>query len=514
MARDNSFLGLPAELRTKIYKLSGLVRFCPINILEGRRNEPQAALHRFHGDCKHCMYSRKLSGFPGRYTKRLYRSVECYCPSLPTQLLYVSRTVHDEAIAVLYGQNRFKVLPQSHEDLKVLQGLSDKALRAIKSLHVGLDPVDNQEYVAVDLGGTSAYALDENSVRGRETLHVWTALCKLVASHLTLPELHFSFSCEPQSWTAVAVIIEPLYSLPKVKDSAVRLGSLHTLSTDQQKIRKDMSKELVSFLTGQPITTHGSFPFAKLPREIRKMVLQHTDLVVKRDVTQWLTDGILVSNGRIQPRKRCCGRCTDALESCCCPVRVAGFSQRCRCWQTPSALLYVSREVCADALEILYSQNRFVFTEDALAMLSKLPTSSLKSMRTLDFKVFDMDMSMWSISPDELYVYWSRLTHFINDNLLVSKLWISIDLSEMWDDSVPSGNLEWVLSVYQKIISHWRNVKGLQRFHVFLRFFHEHEVPLEREVMGETYDSAAEGKPSDWRRRTWGYPHRRPSRDP
>ncbi|MCJ1376822.1 hypothetical protein MMC20_008067 [Loxospora ochrophaea] len=482
MARDNSFLGLPAELRTKIYKLSGLVRFCPINILEGRRNEPQAALHRFHGDCKHCMYSRKLSGFPGRYTKRLYRSVECYCPSLPTQLLYVSRTVHDEAIAVLYGQNRFKVLPQSHEDLKVLQGLSDKALRAIKSLHVGLDPVDNQEYVAVDLGGTSAYALDENSVRGRETLHVWTALCKLVASHLTLPELHFSFSCEPQSWTAVAVIIEPLYSLPKVKDSAVRLGSLHTLSTDQQKIRKDMSKELVSFLTGQPITTHGSFPFAKLPREIRKMVLQHTDLVCQTVESNQGRDAV----GDAQTR-----------------------------WKAAAVLLeWQASHNDAVAGKRLRLFSTFVFTEDALAMLSKLPTSSLKSMRTLDFKVFDMDMSMWSISPDELYVYWSRLTHFINDNLLVSKLWISIDLSEMWDDSVPSGNLEWVLSVYQKIISHWRNVKGLQRFHVFLRFFHEHEVPLEREVMGETYDSAAEGKPSDWRRRTWGYPHRRPSRDP
>ena len=116
----SAFLRLPLTVRERIYALAGLVRSCPVNIEEEHdrwlnisrayksqdselsdifpSNIPQADLARWQ-DHK-CVHE-----IPSRWGLLLPIGAGCIHPSLPIQLLRVSKQIYLEAMRVLYSQN-------------------------------------------------------------------------------------------------------------------------------------------------------------------------------------------------------------------------------------------------------------------------------------------------------------------------------------------------------------------------------------------------------------------------
>ena len=129
-----SFLDLPYPLRRRIYLLTGLVRFCPINF-----NQEGLNLYKYRG--KHslknaCFY--KVRKFYDRdFGKDFIYS--CSCTPLPISLLYVSRIISDEVSSILYSQNKFTISQSDSWGLQPLRNLSSKALKLLKIPHNTLE---------------------------------------------------------------------------------------------------------------------------------------------------------------------------------------------------------------------------------------------------------------------------------------------------------------------------------------------------------------------------------------
>jgi len=97
MTRACSFLNLPYEIRLKIYKFSGLVRPCPIDLAWkpfGRTGPSQNRPSSYE-----CYWRLRKRGIT-RFGKVNQEGRECFCPSLPVQLLSVSRAVNEDVVPI------------------------------------------------------------------------------------------------------------------------------------------------------------------------------------------------------------------------------------------------------------------------------------------------------------------------------------------------------------------------------------------------------------------------------
>lgn len=105
-----SFLNLPYHVGHRIYDLAGLLRSCPINLnLEGGSREeylqlysPDGLLNQPAKDAYLCFYWKHIHNEDTVYVQQAYY---CWCIplSLPLQLLYVSRAISDEVLAIFYS---------------------------------------------------------------------------------------------------------------------------------------------------------------------------------------------------------------------------------------------------------------------------------------------------------------------------------------------------------------------------------------------------------------------------
>jgi hypothetical protein len=98
---SRSLLNLPYEIRLKIYTFSGLVRPCPIDLAwipfgltvgtGPNRNQPKPY------ECYWRLRNRGIT----RFGKINQEGRECFCPSIPVQLLSVSRAVNADVVPIL-----------------------------------------------------------------------------------------------------------------------------------------------------------------------------------------------------------------------------------------------------------------------------------------------------------------------------------------------------------------------------------------------------------------------------
>ena len=101
-----TFLCLPVYIRIKIYRLGGLVQCCPIDL------SFESAIERamsYPGLPRLCRFPQLQLKGSKTFQLDLRPGLECFCPPLPHQLLYVSHAIHDEVLPLMYGENMFKV---------------------------------------------------------------------------------------------------------------------------------------------------------------------------------------------------------------------------------------------------------------------------------------------------------------------------------------------------------------------------------------------------------------------
>ena len=322
-----------------------------------------------------------------------------------------------------------------------------------------------------------------------------------MADMFTPLQVSFSLSCHCYSSAEAQKASMPVVQLPTMKSCAIRLGQL------PNEELKWISERTALQVLPRPADRGKPFPFENLPKEIRLQVFGFTDLIAQWDKTQWYRNGMHVLDGKIHLRKQCCTRCTDSLDSCCCGTREAAFSLRCACFQFPTALFQVNKQLYFEAREVCYSRNRFIFEGDPCLtwkLLTSLPLSSLRSLRNITFLFTDViggeKMRKWNERTEDgrnLRSNWEALVKFVQNKLILSNLSITIDAGSMALDYMlyeDPDELQWVYPAYRRIISPFRQVRDLKRFHVLLSAFYEYEAVAEKEVMGEAYDSEQDGK--------------------
>ena len=445
----------------------------------------------------------------------LGRDGECMCPPLPLQLLTVCRLVYNEVLETLYSQNKFRVFLDGEVRL------SPRAVANMTSLHVRLNTCSCVSDHTCELPRGRCLTchrkckrgpdppLSTNSDLDMEIVHRWGDFCKVLERTLR-PEMRLSVICDSVNLEAAKQVVWPMQCFPKLTGCAIRLGQ--SPNTDLTHLAEDT----VLRLTRRVVDGWKSFRFLDLPRELRSLILWHTDLVAP-SILHWRqyysTKPLLKINQWEARHHACCMRCTDAGEACCCAVRHAAFSSAsCSCWRYPSALFLVSKEFYKEAMEIFFRSNTFMIWAESwngdpgpeylepsdrpeLTLFQRLPSQSLKHLRWVKS----------SFTGGESLVLWRKLTDFLSHSLDTSNLTVGLECTD------PSGeDFGWdmeeedALDVFQNFAAAFQFKHPLKDFFVYLPLPAQSGVPpelcaewertLERQVMGVQYDAEARGK--------------------
>lgn len=416
MSSPPNFLGFPAEIRRMIYIFADLVRVYPIhfNYKGSRRPYRERCFERlgtyttdphdmnFAGSL-FCDY--RATKFRFHYTDGTpdYEfDYECICPFLPIQLLRVCRFIHDEVFHILYSENIFVLL------LGGQVAVSPKAVSKMVSLCVRLntcacvsnhfcdtprakDPVYKRQCCIChrQCRRGSDSPLSEQSITDGGKIRRWQDFCRVLETNLR-PPVGLTVIADCANMAMAREVVQLMEHFPMLADCAIRLRQSRSLALQR------LAEITVLKLTGRASANpHVPFRFMELPRELRRQILWHTDLVAVC-ILEWNGKGHGYNYTRqLRPleeyNNRCCMRCTDAGEACCCIVNHASFSSaQCMCWRFPAALFSVCKELNHDATELFFSANRFMIWEDitlennhldrseTLWLLRRMPVRALK----------------------------------------------------------------------------------------------------------------------------------------
>ncbi|MCJ1251703.1 hypothetical protein MMC30_008938 [Trapelia coarctata] len=313
-------------------------------------------------------------------------------------------------------------------------------------------------------------------------------------------------------------VVQPMEHFPMLAGCAIRLGQSRSPSLEQ------LAETTVLKLTGRTSANPlHPFRFMELPRELRRQILWHTDLVAP-SVLEWDSNGDYYDpTRRLRPlgewESMCCMRCTESGEACCCIVNHASFSSRqCICWRFPAALFHVNKEFKHHATKLFFSANQFLIWEDislehnhlqilaTLLLLRRLPASALKYLRWLRFsfrKVLpDITLNTSSI-PDP----WQQAADMIHRHLVTSKLTIELDCKYQfrykYGEARPEEEDRW--NLYQTLASVFQSKGPFKDFFVHLGPFVDlpreedslrldRERVLEKRIMGAGFNAVARDK--------------------
>ena len=472
-----SFVDLPKDVRSTIYRYCHIVRACPIDLA---RESVQS-----WRTCK-VYLQPTLAGSPRQARRVGTNYTECGNPErpsasthspLPVQLLRVCRAMHAEIIPILYGENIFKVRLLKRFGLGYLQRLGHQALASLRYLHVSLRAANN---VSVN-EEESSFRVLLNDLRG---------VCQLLKENV--PPFQMEFSLQSNILHSHIVRAEEvvlcLKRLPKMKDCAISL--LHSRDKELSRIARKAALDTIGDSTNGTTSFGRPFAFDGLPKELRRLVLSHTELVIPPSNVE-SNHGVihfeLYTNRLTRP---CCRRCVDPLKDCCCHARRAAFSTECVCPRIPSPLFHVSRRMLKESREVFFSQNRFIFGGSfnaSVEIMDGIPDFGRRRIQIIDL-IIPRDIDYWN----HLEQSWTELVEYIKHHMNLSRLWLTIDASiHRRERHVKPRDVE---DTYRSIIKPLQQLEGLQKFHVLLSWDFEYEGVAEREVMGDNYDSSKDGK--------------------
>lgn len=153
--------------------------------------------------------------------------LECFCPPLPHQLLYISHVIHDEVLPLLYGENRFKVSPKKNDlpnhHLNSLWVLSPVSWRTMKTLHICLTDCERWPFAAPWIE-TTIEMLNGRTAEGSTLISEWAALCEHMASQIPVSKMNFSFYCTVNDTETGVQITKPLKKFSPMMWPAINLS--------------------------------------------------------------------------------------------------------------------------------------------------------------------------------------------------------------------------------------------------------------------------------------------------
>lgn len=496
-------MDLPLKARHRVYAYLRLFRLCPIEL-----NRPEVYNSPYEPSSSSSPGWRLLSITPMKclYIARKTHSnsnqsmppeiPDCQCPKLPLLgLLLVSRAFYHDVFNAFYSRNYFVIRihdARGYESFHVGQHIQSTLTSLLVRLNSWPCPRGHEETwgdglrcATCNYNTTNADPpMDMTSRAGDDLLHWWRWFAKGLRSSISSNHLDLMLICDVTDKTSGMAVVEPLLTFPTLKRCTIRLGRRFNYELSQLAEEASLRAQALF------IETQGTFPFQRLPKELRLQILSYTHL---GDHNSYSEDSRLlkiVNNTLVKASRRittCCRRCTATLVDCCCASSRAAYSSTCECRQIPFALLFVSKQMKADTIQVLLSQNAFKFLQDpkeTINFLRNFPQETLKYIRRTQFQFSEGEIMEW-----EKRGYREKLTQlvvFIRDNFEVSKLSITVIL-ESWDIGCyaeDDEDLRFIYDIYRDITRALRQLPALEDVQFDLGWFIYLEPIMRRAVLG------------------------------
>ena len=475
---------LPYSTRHQIYILAGLVRDCPVSIngeanrlceirREGQIVSPQRTAHKAV-----CSYVFK------RYKEPWYLdALKCLCPSLPHQLLLVSKAICSEVLQILYSENKIVISRNCNGGLERLLHVSVTAIASLTSLTVRLDlcPCPSKcDGGVCQLDSSGCTRKQEHNIRDNaEAIDEWVEICNRIrfADLIQPDQLRLDLVCVVSVAGSAGQIGHWLSSLPKLSKCALRLS--RRSDKGLRWLAKLFVLRSVKRIQRQEIVP---FRFLDLPYEIQQRILLQTDLIASGPVHFNAPTGgrkallEMHSGGEF----RCCYMCTEGLETCCCFRNQSAFSSSgCECWRFPLSILKTCHTLYEEGFKIFWSRNHFRFTHyeyysddtyaepvdiKALALPERLGDKALRRIRNLTIEIDD-DFYF----PEDEFI--DDCMQIVLQNMMLSNLILHIRVKNRGSlDEDEASILRSSLKIEQ--------LRGLKDFQFYESTFNSrHEIP-------------------------------------
>jgi len=518
-----SFLCLPPVIRHRIYCEAGLVN---------------------HGNIDLNRWDSSLDSWPKTADFKFSRN-----------LLLTCRTIYAEASVTLYSTNSFFIRYRDPGNLRALSNLTPKSLSCLTCLRVHLNVASCDARNACSDGypiqRSNHYRHDKPlgtfSHQEQTTLCKWQGLARRIATHIKPFKLRLYLICDAKDHETAEEVVRPLLSFPTLADCAIRLGRRPDIRN------QDLAQKTPTRAMGHRLDhIESPFRFLDLPQELRRQILEYTDLITPLREVEWnpqegfyLRYSVTRCDSLECPPEMhhacLCRNCWHYSNAgCFCRRFHAAFSSQCHCWSPPKSLFLVCRSLLEDARAVFFLRNRFVITPSAGCnkpaentpnrlgvssfLLDIVPSDALRFLRFLEvgFPPFDPDY----LRPHEpAYQEWLRSIDHVKERLCLPLLTVRVYMSEnlpygggvaSFAASLTKEECTAIINMYARILQPLSKLKGLRKFYAHLawpgcwtRHGRRHCIQnpeiVERQtrmieqkcewlVMGTVYDSMSLGK--------------------
>ncbi|CAG8983950.1 hypothetical protein HYALB_00008810 [Hymenoscyphus albidus] len=495
-----SFMDLSLDTRHRIYAYLHLFRLCPIEFNRPEVYHPpdESSSSASPGWylCStipmKCLYIARKYG--GKSTPSVSPDIpDCQCPKLPLlRLLLVSRTFYHDIFKAFYSRNRFAVRiydARGFESFHVGRHIQGTLTSLLVRLNCWPCPRGHEEAGGDGLqcgickfDSTNADpAMDITSRAGDDLVHWWRWFAKGLESSIMSKHLNLTLVCDVVDRASGMAVVEPLLTLATLKGCTIRLG--RGSNDELSRLAEEYSLRAQALF----IKTPGTFPFQRLPEELRLLILSYTHL---GDHYLYSRDSHLlkiVNNELVNKITTCCRKCTPTRIDCCCSSTRAAYSSTCECRHIPFALLLVSKQMRADTIRVLHSQNAFEFLQDPIEtihFLQKFPQETLKHIRRIHFHFSETEINNWTKRS-----YNNKLTQLIQcikQNLNTTHLSITVIL-ETFDTggyAEDDEDLQLLYDIYRDITRAFRLLNELEDIQFDVGWFIYLEPIMRRAVLG------------------------------
>ena len=516
-----SFLCLPPAIRLRIYSLAGLLEDIDIDLNQrpGTDSWPWPFADDFH---------------------------------FTFNLLLTCRTIYTEASSIVYNTNRFFIRYRGSQSLQALRNLTPISLSSLAYLTVHLNitscaigqPCSNIQTPEGRARHRYDKPLQSSSRRSQLALFEWQSTARYVMAHVQPFNFQLHLLCDVEDLEAAELAVEPLSSTQTLLGCALRL------CRQPDPLIQDLARKTATRAMGRCLDQLESpFRFLALPRELRCLVLEYTDLVTPLCEVEWdpekgyylrySTSGCggswdCPSELHRACRFRNCWHCSNI--GCFCSRSHTAFSSKCHCWSPPTSLFLVCRVLLEDVQNVFFTWNRFVIIpstgcnrpadktpnrlEISAFLKDVVPSNALRLLRFLEVVIppFEEDY----LRPHEpAYQDWLQTIDRIGEQLCLPMLTVRVYMAEYlprdgetttFRAKMTKEQVMTIIKMYARTLGPLSKLRGLRRFFVHLawpftwtragrqRRRHDpesvqeqiriSEQRIERLVMGDGYDSS------------------------
>ena len=492
---SRSFPDLPRAVRLQIYTLSGLIRPCPIDLINEsqrlRRGQVMGDACSLLGNQYSCTYlEHRKNPVIWRHLHYNHDRPICFGPRIPLQLLLTCKEIYLEASELFYSLNKFKLQIERLQDLHTLEKLPNKAVSLIRSLHIHIGALSPPTI------RTDASALSSSL---QEFLDPWRRAMSALAQNLRPSQLQLGLTCRWIDLTTGEQLLQSLECLPSLRGCAITLGY------KRDEAITSLVRRTSARLLRSP-APKASFPFEKLPKELRLNVLEQSDLVVRE--YPGASRGVVKiwESRKDRPRMQgtCCSRCSDCLETCCCTWRYGSSSTTCVCPSKPNSFFMVNRQFSQESQHVFFSNNLFVARPGfhgqplpALSFLEILGPRQLAHIRYLELRPFFSDLREDLDKHQASRHRWLGLILIMKINFTLSKVQLTVDLEPANRHLLKIDPKEkpGILQLNKSFLMPLHELRSLGKLFIYLgNHFCGYEDEFEKAIMGSNYDPAQLGK--------------------